>query len=104
MALRCLGNPGRIIQSFNQSLVEKKKGGKIIQCGRLIRLSNGNHIGPGVGEQTFGGYCVLQVAKQRQDVVVCKDDMVGDFNIQAVKSQDMSEKNLIQFTYKCSGD
>ncbi|WP_235430339.1 lysozyme inhibitor LprI family protein [Xanthomonas sp. MUS 060] len=94
-------DPNDHVQSFNQSLVEKRKSGRIIECGRLVSLSNGNHIGPGVGEQTFGGYCVLQVAKQRQDVVVCKDDMVGDFHIKSVKPQGMSEKNLIQFSSKC---
>jgi uncharacterized protein len=96
-------DPNDHIDSFNQSFAGQKQSSRIIECHRLIRLSNGNHIGPGTGEQTFGGYCILQNGAQRQDVNICKDDMVGDFQTQPVKPQDMSDKQLIEFTYNCSG-
>lgn len=89
--------------SFNQSLAEQKQSGKIIGCRRLIDIWNGAHIGPGRGEQTFGGYCVLQNGTQRQSVAICNDDMAGDFQVQQVTPQNMSDTRLIDFTYKCSG-
>jgi len=102
ISARAYRDPNDHVDSFNKSLVEQKQSGRIIECRRLISLSNGNHIGPGAGEQTFGGYCVLQNGTERQDVEICKDDMVGDFQTQPVKPQVTSDKHLIEFTYHCS--
>jgi uncharacterized protein len=96
-------DPNDHIDSFNHFFARRKESGRIVECQRLIRLSNGNHIGPGTGEQTFGGYCILQNGAQRQNVKICNDEMVGDFQSQPVKPQDMSDKKLIEFTYNCSG-
>jgi hypothetical protein len=97
-------DPNDHIDSFNKSLVKQKQSGRIIECRRLNSLSNGSHIGPGTGEQTMGGYCVLQNGTQRQGVEICKDDMVGDFQTQPVKPQVTSDKHLIEFIYHCSGN
>ena len=96
-------DPNDRTDSFNQSLAKKKQSGRILGCSRLIDLSDGTHIGPGTGEQTFGGYCVMQNGTQRQSVAICNDDMVGDFQTQPVATQNMSDKQLIDFTYNCSG-
>jgi uncharacterized protein len=104
ISARAHRDPNDHIDLFNKSLVEQKQSGRIIECRRLISLSNGNHIGPGTGGQTFGGYCVLQNGAQRQDVEICIDDMVGDFQTQPIKPQVASDKNLIEFTYNCSSN
>jgi len=104
VSVRAYRDPNDYIDSFNKSLVEQKQNGRVIECRRLISLSNGNHIGPGTGGQTFGGYCVLQNGAKRQDVEICKDDMVGDFQAQLVKPLATSDKHLIEFTYHCSGN
>ena len=96
-------DPNDRTDSFNQSLAKQKQSGRILGCSRLIDLSDGTHIGPGTGEQTFGGYCVMQNGTQRQSVAICNDDMVGDFQTQPVATQNMSDKQLIDFTYNCSG-
>ena len=96
-------DPNDHTDSFNQSLAKQKQSGRILGCSRLIDLSDGTHIGPGTGEQTFGGYCVMQNGTQRQSVAICNDDMVGDFQTQPVATQNMSDKQLIDFTYNCSG-
>lgn len=96
-------DPNDRIDSFNQILSDQNQSGRIIVCRRLIDLWDGTHIGPGRGEESFGGYCVLQKGTQRQDVAICNDEMVGDFQMQPVIPQDMSDKHLIDFMYKCSG-
>ncbi|RDS80707.1 DUF1311 domain-containing protein [Dyella psychrodurans] len=97
-------DPNDQIDSFNQSLEQQKQSGRIIGCHRLIVLSDGMHIGPGPGAQIFGGYCVLQNGTQRQNVAICNDDMIGDFQVQPVTQQDTSDKRLIDFTYsQCYG-
>jgi uncharacterized protein len=96
-------DPNSRIDSFNLSLVRQKQTGRIIACRRLIDLWDGAHIGPGRGEQTFGGYCVLQNGAQRQNVEICGDDMAGDFQMKQINRMDTSDKHLIAFTYNCSG-
>ena len=96
-------DPNDHTDSFNQSLAKQKQSGRIIGCSRLVDLCDGTHIGPGRGEQTFGGYCVLQNGTQRRSVAICNDDMAGDFQMQPVTPQDMSDTHLIDFTYNCSG-
>lgn len=92
-------DPNDRIDSFNQSLAEQKQSGRIIGCRRLIALGSGTHIGPGSGNQNFGGYCVFQDGTQRRSVVICNDDMIGNFQMQPAASQDVSDTHLIDFTY-----
>jgi uncharacterized protein len=96
-------DPNGHVESFNQSLVEKKLSGRIIACHRLMSLWEGTHIGPGRGEQSVGAYCTRQDGAQRQNVVVCSDDMMGDFQVHPVFAGEMSDAHLIDFAYGCSG-
>jgi len=103
LSVQAYRDPNDHIDSFNQSLAEQKQSGRILGCRRLIDLWSGTHIGPGRGEQSFGGYCVLQTGVQRRNVAICNDDMVGDFQVQPVIPQNMSDPHLIDFIYHCSG-
>ena len=70
----------------------------------------GKHIGPGRGIEVFGGYCVLQNGVRRKDVEICTNEDTspldannddGYIDMREVKSQDMSDKSLADFTYGC---
>lgn len=88
-------DPNSRIDSFNQSLAQQKQAGKIIGCSRLIDLP----LGTAQGDHVFGGLCTLQVEKLRKDVEICNDDMAGAFQVQPTSSPDISDKQLIDFTY-----
>lgn len=94
-------DPNDHIESFNDSLMHERQGGRIIDCHRLIVEWSGTRIGPGPGNQNFGGYCVLQRDAQRSDVMICDDTMIGNFRVQSVDMQDPTDKHLIDFTYNC---
>lgn len=81
------------ISSFNQSLAEEKRAGRIIGCNRLINLP----VGTANGNNSFGGICILQDGAQRKAVEICNDDMFGHFGVQSVAPQDISDKSLIDF-------
>lgn len=88
------------IDSFNRSLVQHKKSGKIIGCSRLVNLPVG-HAG---SNNSFGGICTLQQGEQRKQVAICNDDMVGHFAMQPAMPQDGSETHLVDFTHdRCYG-
>jgi uncharacterized protein len=84
------------IESFNQSLAHEKQNGRVIGCGRLIGMYVG---GMTRGNQNFGGLCVLQDGTQRQNVMICNDDMIGNFQMQLARPQERTDKLLIDFTY-----
>ncbi len=94
-------DPNGHIESFNRSLAQEKNGGRIIGCRRLIDTWNGTHIGPGRGEETFGGTCVLQEETGRRNVKICNDEMWGSFQVQPINSRNITDKQLIDFTYAC---
>lgn len=93
-------DPSIRIQSFNQSIAQAKHSGKIISCGRLINLP----VGTVGSNNSFGGICTLQDGAQRETVEICDDDMFGHFGLQPAESRDISNKSLVDFTYKyCFG-
>lgn len=93
-------DPSARINSFNQYLMQQKRRGRIIGCSLLIDLSaDTSPIGPEHGNHNFGGYCILQVSTQREDVVICNDDMIGNFQMQPAARQERSDRQLIDFTY-----
>lgn len=88
------------IGSFNRSLAEHKKSGKIIGCSRLVNLP----VGYAGSNNSFGGICTLQQSEQRKQVAICNDDMVGHFAMQPTMPQDVSETHLVDFTHdRCYG-
>lgn len=93
-------DPSIRIRSFNQSLAQAKQAGKIIGCSGLINLP----VGTAGSNNSFGGVCTLQNAAQRKVVEICDDDMFGHFEVKPVDPQDVSDKNLIDFTHEhCFG-
>ncbi|QXG50028.1 lysozyme inhibitor LprI family protein [Pseudomonas viridiflava] len=93
-------DPNSRINSFNQSLKQRKQNGQVIGCSRLIDLP----VGVAGGNHSFGGVCVLQEGAQRKTVMICNDDMFGHFQVQPSTLQDVSDKRLIDFTYaQCYG-
>lgn len=93
-------DPAIRIDSFNQSLSEQKKSGKIIGCSKLVNLP----VGHANSNNSFGGICTLQESTQRKKVTICNDDMVGHFAMQPAAAQDVADKDLIDFTYdNCFG-
>jgi uncharacterized protein len=87
-------DPSVRIDSFNQSLAEQKKSGKIIGCSRLINLP----VGYANSNNSFGGVCTLQDGAQRTSVEICNDDMVGHFQMRSAAPQEVSDKSLVDFT------
>ncbi|BDU22185.1 lysozyme inhibitor LprI family protein [Dyella sp. GSA-30] len=88
------------MHSFNQSITQAKQAGKIIGCSALINLP----VGTAGSNNSFGGICTLQNAAQRKVVEICDDDMFGHFEMKPVDPQDVSDKNLIDFTHEhCFG-
>lgn len=88
------------ISSFNQSIVEQKQGGKIVGCNRLIDLPGGHAH----SNHSFGGVCVWQGRAKRTTVEICNDDMVGHFQMQPSIPHNVTDKQLIDFTYNhCVG-
>lgn len=87
-------DPNSRIESFNQSLSEQKRSGKIIGCRKLIDLP----VGTANGNDSFGGYCVLEDQARRTDVRICNDEMVGHFAIEPADLRTESDKALIDFT------
>ena len=88
-------DPAIRIDSFNQSLSEQKKSGKIIGCSKLVNLP----VGHANSNNSFGGICTLQEGAQREEVAICNDDMFGHFATQPATAQDVADKNLIDFIY-----
>jgi uncharacterized protein len=93
-------DPNVRIDSFNQSLAKQKHSGKIIACSRLIDEPVGNAN----SNESFGGVCVLQDGAKRTMVEICNADMTDKFQVQPVTSQELSDKQLMDFTYtNCYG-
>jgi uncharacterized protein YecT (DUF1311 family) len=92
-------DPSIRIRSFNESLAEQKQSGKIIGCSRLINLP----VGTADGNNSFGGICISQNGKQREDVEICNDDMIGRFQTQKIDPKNVSDNDLIDFVLNCPG-
>jgi len=93
-------DPNYRVDSFNQSLEQRKQSGRVIGCSRLIDLP----VGVAGSNHSFGGFCVLQEGAQRKNVTICNDEMFGHFQIQPSTPQDASDQRLIDFTYaQCYG-
>lgn len=84
---------GARVESFNKSLSDSKKPGRILGCDKLIDLPAG---GGSDGNHSYGGFCTLQSGTTRQRVRVCNDEMVGHFAIEP--STDESASGLRDFT------
>lgn len=88
------------IASFNKSLMEQKRSGKIISCSHLINLP----VGTANSNNSYGGICILQDGTQRKAVEICNDDMFGHFQMRSAAPKDASGKDLIDFTHSyCFG-
>lgn len=86
-------DPNSRIKSFNQTLIEQKKPGRIIGCTKLIDLP----VGYAGSNNSFGGVCKMQNGATRTTVEICNDDMFGHFSMQTALP-DLSDKDLIEFT------
>jgi uncharacterized protein len=87
-------DPSFRLASFNQTLAEQRKPGRIIGCTMLIDLP----VGTAHGNDSFGGYCVLDEGAKRTEVKICNDEMIGHFALQTIDPTSESKKALIDFT------
>ncbi len=92
-------DPQMRIASFNQTLHEQQKSGKIIGCTMLFNQA----VGTAHGNNTFGGYCILEDHAKRTNVKICNDDMIGKFGLEPVEPAAEEQKALIAFTALCPG-
>lgn len=92
-------DPNIRIPSFNNSLLDAKLAGTVIGCNRLINLP----VGTAGGNNTYGGVCTLMDGSKRKLVEICNDDMIGRFQMQVATPGDVTEKQLVDFTYSCNG-
>lgn len=95
-----LRDPNGRLQSFNQSMSDRKIDGEIIGCEKLIDLP----AGTAGGNHSFGGDCVLESHSKWTDVRICRDLMLGRFAIEPVDRRGERDHDLIEFTnQRCFG-
>lgn len=87
-------DPTAEISSFNKSISENAKQGRIITCHRLIDLP----VGYARSNHSFGAYCTLQIGSTREEVAICNDLMWGHFAMEPVGKEEPSDAKLVHFT------
>lgn len=93
-------DPSIRMASFNKSISEAKSADTVIGCSRLINLP----VGTAGGNNTYGGVCTVMRGSQPKVVEICNDDMIGRFEMKDVIPQDVTAKDLVDFTYSCNGN
>jgi hypothetical protein len=68
--------------------------GEIIVCQRLVDLP----VGFAHSNHSYGGHCTLEDGSSRKPVMICNDEMVGHFAIQALRFGVEADDKLIDFT------
>ncbi len=82
------------ISSFNDALVTRKLGARVIGCDRLIDLP----VGYARSNHSFGGYCTIVEGRVRSRVMICNDNMLGHFAMRSIRDDEEIDDNLIKFT------
>lgn len=83
---------GARVESFNKSLADNKKPGRVLGCDKLIDLPSGTSG----SNHSYGGLCTLQNGTKRERVRICNDELIGHFAIEP--STDDSAPALRDFT------
>jgi uncharacterized protein len=88
-----LHDPNYRISSFNEDL-SKRNEGKIVGCYMLIDVP----VGTAHGNHSYGGFCTLINGSKKTNVLICNDDMVGNFQMFEINKATPEKKDLIEFT------
>jgi hypothetical protein len=70
-------DPNERRDSFNADMKRRGIVGKITGCKSLIDVP----AGTAHGDHSYGGWCTIDESNEKVEVMICNDDMVGNFKV-----------------------